>query len=176
MKGAETTAPLPPPIRILLSILGLAIVAGAVLMNFRLLAAAMTEMFVGRNYIGSFKLAEITALAIVLVELSMGLYLMEAWGVTNLWLRRTLPEEMCSRLFWITLIIIGSLALAGAGLIHLENVVLAEGSALGMEGSAVFLPVPQWLRMGLAFGLPFVIAIWAIPFEALLRVFRAPRV
>ena len=176
MERAETTAALPPPIRVLLSILCLAIVAGAVLVNFRLLAGAMAEMVGGGNYIGSFKVADIAALVILVVEFSMGLYLMEAWGVTDLWLRRILPDEMRSRMFWVALSIIVLLALTGVGLIYMEDVVLAKGTAAGMGGSADFLPMPLWARMGLAFCLPLVIASWAVPFEALLRVFRAPRV
>ncbi len=176
MERAETTDTLSSPIRFLLSVLALALVAGAVLVNFGLLAGAYGVMLGGTKNIGGLTTAEVATLVVIFVELNMGLFLTESRGITNLWLRRTLPEDMCSRLFWITLLIIGSLALTGAGLIYLENVVLAEGSAVGMGGSAVFLPVPQWLRMGLAVGLPIVIAFWAVPFEALLRVFRAPRV
>jgi len=176
MERAETTAALPPPIRILLSILGLSIVAGAVLVNFRLLATSMAEMVGGGNYIGSFKIADVASLVILLVELSMGLYLMEAWGVTNLWMRHVLPDEMRPRIFWVALVIIALLALTEAGVIYLEDLLLTKGTAIGTGGGAVFLSVPLWARMGLAFVLPFAIAFWAVPFEALLRVFRAPRV
>ena len=176
MERAETSEVLSSPVRFLLSVLGLIVVAGAVLVDFGLLAGSYGVMLGGGNYIGNFKLADVAALLPVLVVFSMGYILTEARGITNLGLHRVLLEELRGRLFWITLLMIVTLALTGAGLIHLEGILLAKGTALGTDGSAIFLPAPMWTRMGLAFFLPFLIASWAVPFEALLRVFRAPRV
>ncbi len=176
MERANTATAPSPPIRFLLSVLGLAVVVCAVLARYWLLAEAYGATTGGGSSIGPLTAAETATLLIILVELSMGLFLTEARGITNLGLCRIFPDELRGRLFWITLLIIVTLALTGAGLIYLDDFILANDTALGTDGSAVFLPMPMWARLGLTFVLPFVIALWAVPFEALLRVFRAPRI
>ncbi len=176
MERANTAAAPSPPIRFLLAVLGLAVVAGAVLVNYRLLGGAYGVTTGGGRNIGPLTAAETAALLIIFVELGMGLFLTEARGITGVLPDQTLPEVLRPRMFWIALIIIVMLALTEAGVIYLEDLLLAKDTAIGAGGSVDVLPVSPWARMALAFVLPIVIAFWAIPFEALLRVFRAPRV
>ena len=55
----------------------LVIAIGGATINFSLIARPMAEMVGGTNFIGGYKMADIAALVIILVEISMGLFLME---------------------------------------------------------------------------------------------------
>ncbi|MCK4833210.1 MAG: hypothetical protein KAT12_00495, partial [Gammaproteobacteria bacterium] len=62
----------------------LAIAVGGAMVNFTLIARPMAEMVGGQNFIGGFKVSEISAVVIILVEVSMGLFLMESLRITRL--------------------------------------------------------------------------------------------
>ena len=57
-------------------------VAGAAI-NFSLIARPMAEMVGGTSYIGEFRAANVAALVIIMVEISMGLFLMESLRITR---------------------------------------------------------------------------------------------
>ena len=59
-------------------VLGVAV--GGAAINFSLIARPMAEMVGGTNFIGGFRTADIAALVIIMVEVSMGLFLMESCG------------------------------------------------------------------------------------------------
>src|SRR5205823_3728592 len=61
-------------------VLGVATAGAAV--NFTLIARPMAEMVGGTNFIGVFRTADIAALVIIMVEISMGLFLMESLRIT----------------------------------------------------------------------------------------------
>jgi len=62
----------------------LAVAVGGAAINFSLIARPMAEMVGGTSFIGSFRTADIAALVIILVEISMGLFLMESLRITRL--------------------------------------------------------------------------------------------
>jgi hypothetical protein len=89
----------------------IAIAVGGAIINFSLIARPMTEMVGGASYIGSFRTADIAALVIILVEMSMGLFLMESLRITRLFpVVAALPDRIRVRMVWITLGILATLA------------------------------------------------------------------
>ena len=62
----------------------LAIAVGGAVINFNLIALPMSEMVGGGSYIGAWKTSDVAALVIILVEVAMGLYLMESLRITRL--------------------------------------------------------------------------------------------
>ena len=62
----------------------LSIAVGGALVNFTLIARPMAEMVGGQNFIGGIKVSEISAIVIILVEISMGLFMMESLRITRL--------------------------------------------------------------------------------------------
>lgn len=66
----------------------------------------------GGSYIGNFKTSNIAALVIILVELAMGLYLMESLRITHLFpIIGQMDDKMRIRMIWTTFLIL--LILAG---------------------------------------------------------------
>src|SRR5438045_8819899 len=66
------------------SMLVLAVATAGAAVNFTLIARPMAEMVGGTNFIGVFRTADIAALVIIMVEISMGLFLMESLRITRL--------------------------------------------------------------------------------------------
>ena len=64
--------------------LDVVIAAGGAVINFNLIALPMSEMVGGGSYIGDWKTSDVAALVIILVEVAMGLYLMESLRITRL--------------------------------------------------------------------------------------------
>lgn len=62
----------------------LAVAIGGAIINFHLIAPPMQEMVGGSSYIMGYKAASIAALVIILVEVAMGLFLMESLRITRL--------------------------------------------------------------------------------------------
>ena len=81
----------------------LAIAVGGAMVNFTLIARPMAEMVGGQNFIGNFKVSEISAIVIILVEISMGLFLMESLRITRLFpVIGALNDKIRVRMIWIT--------------------------------------------------------------------------
>src|SRR5207237_3284858 len=66
------------------SLLVLAVATAGAAVNFTLIARPMAEMVGGTSFIGVLRTADIAALVIIMVEISMGLFLMEALHITRL--------------------------------------------------------------------------------------------
>src|SRR5205823_14646025 len=66
------------------SMLVLAVATAGAAVNFTLIARPMAEMVGGTTFIGVFRTADIAALVIIMVEISMGLFLMESLRITRL--------------------------------------------------------------------------------------------
>ena len=66
------------------SALVLAVATAGAAINFTLIARPMAEMVGGTSFIGAFRTADIAALVIIMVEISMGLFLMESLRITRL--------------------------------------------------------------------------------------------
>ncbi len=71
-------------VQFFVSAMVLLVALGGAAINFSLIARPMAEMVGGTSFIGVFKTADIAALVIIMVEISMGLFLMESLRITRL--------------------------------------------------------------------------------------------
>jgi hypothetical protein len=159
----------------------LAIAAGGAAINFSLIARPMAEMVGGSNFIGSFRTADIAALVIILVEVSMGLFLMESLRITRLFpVISALPDKMRQRMAWITFGMLFLLASIEAGLAYMREILLQDElatSALLRGDEALLLTSSDlWIttaaQMGMGFILPFALVFVAIPLETFVQSAR----
>src|SRR5438477_10260746 len=106
-------------------VLGVATAGAAV--NFTLIARPMAEMVGGTNFIGVFRTADIAALVIIMVEVSMGLFLMESLRITRLFpVIGALSDKMRVRMIGITFAILLLMASVEAGLAYMRELLLKD--------------------------------------------------
>ncbi|MGL6159562.1 hypothetical protein [Microbulbifer sp.] len=152
----------------------LAIAVGGALINFHLIARPMTEMVGGTSYIGNFKVADISALVIILVEITMGLFAMECLRITRLFpVIGALSDKLRMRMMWAAFVLLFFLATVEAGLAFMREILMQEDLAVsaqlrGEEVAAASTGV-YWIttaaQMGMGFILPFALTFVAIPLE-----------
>ena len=159
----------------------LLVAVGGATINFSLIARPMAEMVGGTNLIGSFRTADIAALVIILVEISMGLFLMESLRITRLFpVIGALPDKVRVRMIWITFSILFLLASVEAGLAFMREVLLqdelATSALLRGDSAAVATNEYMWIttaaQMGMGFILPFALTFVAIPLETFVHSLR----
>lgn len=159
----------------------LAIAVGGAVINFNLIARPMAEMVGGTSTIGGMQVNEIAALVIILVEISMGLFLMESLRITRLFpVISALEDRMRRRLIWTTFTFLFALACVEAGLAFMREILvqdeMATAAMLRGDEAAMEEPDFMWIttaaQMGLGFILPFVLAFVAIPLETFVHSLR----
>jgi len=159
----------------------LVIAIGGATINFSLIARPMAEMVGGTNLIGSYRTADIAALVIILVEISMGLFLMESLRITRLFpVIGALPDKMRIRMIWITFTLLFLLASVEAGLAYMREVLLhdelATSALLRGDDSQTLTGQYLWIttaaQMGMGFILPFALTFVAIPLETFVHSLR----
>jgi len=163
------------------SALVLLVAIGGATINFSLIARPMAEMVGGTSLIGGFRTADIAALVIIMVEISMGLFLMESLRITRLFpVIGALPDKTRVRMVWITFTILFLLATVEAGLAYMREVLLhdelATSALLRGEESAGLSGQYLWIttaaQMGMGFILPFALTFVAIPLETFVHSLR----
>jgi hypothetical protein len=141
----------------------------------------MAEMVGGTSFIGGYRTADIAALVIIMVEISMGLFLMESLRITRLFpVIGALPDKMRVRMVWITFSILLLLASVEAGLAYMREVLLQDELATGalLRGEAggelqnEYLWITTAAQMGMGFILPFALVFVAIPLETFIHSLR----
>src|SRR5688572_8601196 len=168
-------------VQFFVSAMVLLVALGGAAINFSLIARPMAEMVGGTSFIGIFKTADIAALVIIMVEISMGLFLMESLRITRLFpVIGALPDKLRVRMIWITFTILLLLASIEAGLAYMREVLLQDElatSALlrGGDGPVIentFLWITTAAQMGMGFILPFALVFVAIPLETFVNSLR----
>ena len=168
-------------VQFFVSALVLVVAIGGAAINFSLIARPMAEMVGGTHFIGGFKTADIAALVIIMVEISMGLFLMESLRITRLFpVIGALPDKMRVRMIWITFSILLLLASIEAGLAYMREVLLQDELATGalLRGEAggelqsQYLWITTAAQMGMGFILPFALVFVAIPLETFVHSLR----
>ncbi len=160
------------------------IAVGGAFINFKLIALPMSEMVGAGDYItASLRTSEVAALVIILVETSMGLFMMEALRITHLFpLISNLDERMRKRMFWIALTLLLILAGIESALALMRDMLIADKQAL-VQSLAVTAQaaaadaswvthIPTAGQMLLGFILPFALAFVAIPLETFINTAR----
>jgi len=167
-------------VQFFVSAMVLLVAIGGAAINFSLIARPMAEMVGGTSFIGVFKTADIAALVIILVEISMGLFLMESLRITRLFpVIGALPDKLRVRMIWITFSILLLLASIEAGLAYMREVLLQDELATSalLRGTEAeiqndFLWITTAAQMGMGFVLPFALVFVAIPLETFIHSLR----
>jgi hypothetical protein len=166
-----------------IAFLVMAVAAGGAFINFKLIALPMSEMVGAGDYLTStLRTSEVAALVIILVEASMGVFLMEALRITHLFPRiASLNDQMRRRMMWIALVLLVTLAGVEAALALMRDMLIADKQALVQSLATVQQAVvtdgwvgriPTAGQMLLGFILPFALAFIAIPLESLIHSSR----
>jgi len=156
------------------------IAIGGAIINFNLIALPMSEMVGGGSYIGNFKTSNVAALVIILVEISMGLFLMESLRITHLFpVIGQLDDRMRKRMIWISFIILFTLAGVESALAFMRDRIAADMEALrqSLAGSEAVRTqiesiIPTVGQMVMGFVLPFALTFVAIPLESFIHSSR----
>lgn len=163
------------------SALVLAVATAGTAVNFTLIARPMAEMVGGTNFIGAYRTADIAALVIIMVEISMGLFLMESLRITRLFpVIGALSDKIRVRMVIITFLILLLMASIEAGLAYMREVLLldemATNALLRGDNTGSLVNTHLWIttaaQMGMGFVLPFALVFVAIPLETFVHSLR----
>lgn len=161
----------------------LAVAIGGAIINFHLIARPLSEMVGGTSMIMGFKINNIAAMVIILVELAMGLFLMEALRITRLFpVIGALNDKVRIRMAWTFFTILLFLATVEAGLAFMREILMEEdaatrailrGDVAGSQlGQNSYLWITTAAQMGMGFVLPFALMFVAIPLETFVHSLR----
>ena len=166
--------------RFLVSGLLLLAVAGGAALNYQLIVLPMGEMLGRAGMIGSLMVADVAAVVIVLLGMSMGVLISESLRMTRLFpALAELDDMLRTRLVWAALAILTALALVGAGLAFMREILILEelaGRAM-LRGELIVTPsslarITTLAQMGLGFILPFALVFCGIPLEGFVLSLR----
>jgi hypothetical protein len=150
------------------------------LINFQLIAMPMSEMVGGSSYIGPMRTSDIAALVIIMVEIAMGLFLMESLRITHLFpVIGSMDDKLRRRMLIVTFSILAILATVEASLAYMRDLLALDREALtqslsssGIVTEAEFRWIPSLGQMIMGFILPFALAFVAIPLESFIHSLR----
>jgi hypothetical protein len=158
------------------------IALGGAFINYKLIALPMSEMVGASDYItNSLKTSDVAALVIILMEASMGLFLLESLRITQLFPRiASMDDRMRRRLMIASLVFLIILAGIESSLALMRDMLIADKAALmrdlASNVAAVddgwFTRIPMAGQMIMGFVLPFALAFVAIPLESTVHALR----
>jgi hypothetical protein len=106
----------------------LLIAGGGILINFNLISLPMSEIIGDASYIGSYRAPNIAVLVIILMELTMGLFIMESLRITHLFPTiGSLDDMMRRRIVWIAFSLLAILAALESALVF-----VGDGTTFGL--------------------------------------------
>jgi hypothetical protein len=165
--------------RFVLSLLVLLVMAAGVMLNFNLIALPMSELVGAGSTIGRYQTADVMALVLILLQLAVGGFLMEALRLTRIFPTiGNLEERTRRRVIWGLLVLLLLLAGVEAGLAFLRDRIAADIAALNqsladlaaMQPVDAWIPATGYLVLGLI--LPLLLAFTAVPLEAWVNAAR----
>ena len=150
----------------------LLIAVGGVFINFNMIALPMSEMIGNTSNIGSYKTSDVAVLVIILIELTMGLFIMESLRITRIFPNiGSMDDIMRRRIMWVAFSLLAILAGLGSALAFAGDRVAWHLGAFGQTmadteqpASVGMLPAVGQMIMGFIF--PFALAFAAIPLES----------
>lgn len=165
-----------------ISSLVMLIAVGGAFINFKLIALPMSEMVGAGDYLtNNLRTSDVAALVIVLMETTMGVFLLEALRITHLFpTMASMNDHLRRRVMWTALILLVILAGIESSLALMRDMLIADKAAL-LHDLAENAPVAsdRWLthipligQMVMGFVLPFVLAFVAIPLEVMIYSLR----
>ncbi|MDH3208302.1 MAG: hypothetical protein OEO79_17000 [Gemmatimonadota bacterium] len=147
--------------------------------NFQLIALPMSEMVGATSRLGTMQTSDVAALVIILIEITMGLFLMESLRITRLFpVIGRLDARTRRRMAYATFALLFVLAGIESSLAYMRDVLAADRVALtqALAGSAVQRPEFMWIpavgQMVMGFILPFALTFVAIPLESFIHSSR----
>ena len=147
--------------------------------NFQLIALPMSEMVGATSRLGSMQTSDVAALVIILIEITMGLFLMESLRITRLFpVIGRLDARTRLRMAWATFALLFILAGIESSLAYMRDMLAADRVALtqALAGAAVQRPEFMWIpavgQMVMGFILPFALTFVAIPLESFIHSSR----
>jgi hypothetical protein len=147
--------------------------------NYQLIALPMSEMVGGVSEIGGWRTADIAAMVIIMVEVAMGLFLLESLRITHLFpIISSMDDKMRKRMVIVTLAILTILASVEASLAYMRDLLALDREALAHSlagvaaGNVEFRWIPSIGQMVMGFILPFALAFVAIPLESFIHASR----
>jgi len=167
-----------------IALLVMLVAIGGTFINFKLIALPMSEMVGAADYItASLRTSEVAALVIILIEVSMGLFLMETLRITRLFpVIGNLSDQARRRMMWVALTLLVTLAGIEAALALMRDMLIQDKQALVQSLASVqhAATADSWVgkiptvgQMLLGFILPFALTFVAIPLESLIHSARA---
>lgn len=148
--------------------------------NFELIARPMSEMVGGtREVMDGIRLSDVAAMVIILIEITIGIFLMESLRITRMLpVVGALDEKLRRRMIAFTLALLCFFASIEAGLAYMRDLLAAQDEALNQllasgAGAEVEAPAFRWIpsvaQMVLGFILPFALTLVAIPLESFIH-------
>jgi hypothetical protein len=169
-------------VQLAISSLVLVIAMGGAFINYKLIALPMSEMVGASDYItNSLKTSDVAALVIILMEASMGLFLLESLRITQLFPRiASMDDRMRHRLMLASLIFLIILAAIESSLALMRDMLVVDKASLMRDLASAAPPVSNGLltsipmigQMIMGFVLPFALAFVAIPLENVMHSLR----
>lgn len=179
---AEHTLAMSTFVQLGISSLVMLIAVGGAFINFKLIALPMSEMVGASDYITSnLRTSDVAALVIVLMEASMGLFLLESLRITHLFpTMSSMSDQMRKRIMWTALILLIILAGIESSLALMRDMLIADKAAMlhdlstmpAVAGDSLLTHIPMVGQMVMGFVLPFVLAFVAIPLEVVVYSLR----
>jgi len=158
-------------------VLMIALIGGVI--NFYLIAMPMSEMVGGNSQLGPFRTSDVAALVIIMLEVAMGLFLMESLRVTHMFpVIGRMDDKLRQHMLWITLTILVVLACVESSLAFMRDLLAVDREALrqSLSGTTTALPGMRWIpsvgQMVMGFVLPFALTFAAIPLESFIHAAR----
>ncbi len=169
-------------VQLAISSLVMVIAMGGAFINYKLIALPMSEMVGASDYItNNLRTSDVAALVIILMEASMGLFLLESLRITQLFPKiASMDDRMRHRLMLASLIFLVILAGIESSLALMRDILIADKASLmrdlastapaASEGWITNIPMAGQMIMG--FVLPFALAFVAIPLESVVHSLR----
>ena len=160
-------------VQLAISSLVMVIAMGGAFINYKLIALPMSEMVGASDYItNSLKTSDVAALVIILMEASMGLFLLESLRITSLFPKiASMDDRMRHRLMLASLIFLIILAGIESSLALMRDMLIADKSSLMRDLASVapvvddgwFSRIPMAGQMIMGFVLPFRVGLRGDP-------------
>jgi hypothetical protein len=158
------------------------IAVGGAFINFKLIALPMSEMVGASDYItNSLRTSDVAALVIVLMEATMGVFLLESLRITHLFPTiASMNDQLRKRVMWAALILLVILAGIESSLALMRDMLIADKAAMlhdlatvqPVVSDSLLVHIPMIGQMVMGFVLPFVLAFVAIPLEVMVYSLR----
>lgn len=159
------------------SMIVIAVAVGGAFINFQLIALPMSELVPAGARILGMPVSQVAALVIVTLEIVVGIFLMEALGITNIFPQIQSMTKTNRRIILFTTFfgllflasVEASLAVLREHLVESEMNLrqsLAGGAAAAQTGGSM---IPVIGQATLGFVLPWILAMVAVPLEMLIE-------